>query len=71
MVVWNDGDKEDLKRQIDQVMSTVKSGSPQWWAWALLLSPPLAALSGCWSYVRSWWIKKQWEKEKQREKAKL
>ncbi|KAF2163455.1 hypothetical protein M409DRAFT_68404 [Zasmidium cellare ATCC 36951] len=71
VVVWNDGDKGDLKRQIDQVMTKVKAGSPQWWAWLLLLCPPLAAMSGGWSYVRSWWIKRQWEQEKQREKAKL
>lgn len=71
VVVWNDGDKNDLKKQIDQVMSQVKTGSPQWWAWLLLLCPPLAAMSGGWSYVRSWWIKRQWEQEKQREKAKL
>ena len=71
VVVWNDGDKEDLKRQIDGVMAKVKGNSPQWWAWLLLLCPPLAVMSGGWSYVRSWWIKKQWEKEKALEKAKL
>jgi dephospho-CoA kinase len=71
VVVWNDGDKQELRRQIDEVMARVKTSSPQWWAWLLLLMPPLAVLSGGWSYVRSWYIKKQWEKEKQIEKAKL
>lgn len=71
VVLWNDGEKEDLKRQIDLVMADVKKGSPQWWAWVLLLFPPLAMLSGGWSYVRSWYIKRQWEQEKTREKAKL
>ncbi|TKA29524.1 hypothetical protein B0A50_03537 [Salinomyces thailandicus] len=71
VVVWNDGDKEELKRDIDRVMAVVKRGSPPWWAWLLLLCPPLAAASATWSYVRSWWIKRQWEQEKQREKAKL
>lgn len=71
VVVWNDSDKADLKRQIDQVMTKVKSGSPQWWAWLLLLCPPLAVASGAWNYIRSWWIKRQWEKQKQLEKAKL
>jgi dephospho-CoA kinase len=69
--VWNDGDKEDLRKQIDQVMAKVKSSSPQWWAFLLLLFPPLAVMSGSWSYVRSWWIKKQWEQEKLKDKAKL
>jgi len=71
VVVWNDGDKEDLQREIDRVMSVVKKGSPQWWAWLLLLCPPLAAASGTWAYVWGWWIKRTWEQEKQREKAKL
>ncbi|KAK5133898.1 hypothetical protein LTR08_007127 [Meristemomyces frigidus] len=71
VVVWNDGDKEELRREIDKVMAVVKVNHPQWWAWALLLCPPLAATSGAWSYVRSWWIKRQWEHEKQMEKAKL
>ncbi|KAF1822898.1 dephospho-CoA kinase [Dissoconium aciculare CBS 342.82] len=71
VVVWNDGDKEDLRKQIDQVMAKVKSNSPQWWAFLLLLFPPLAVMSGSWSYVRSWWIKKQWEQEKLKDKAKL
>ena len=71
VVVWNDGDKQDLKRQVDQVMDQVKQGSPQWWAWMLLLFPPLAVVSGGWSYVRSWLVKRRWEQEKAREKAKL
>lgn len=71
VVVWNDGGKEDLKKDIDRVMATVQEGSPQWWAWLLLLFPPLGVLSGGWSYVRSWYIKRQWEQEKAREKAKL
>jgi dephospho-CoA kinase len=71
VVVWNDNDKEDLKRQIDKVMAGVKHGSPQWWAWLLLLFPPLAAVSGGYSYARSWYIKRQWEQEKTQEKAKL
>jgi dephospho-CoA kinase len=71
VVVWNDNDKEDLKRQIDKVMAGVKHGSPQWWAWLLLLFPPLAAVSGGYSYARSWNIKRPWEQEKTQEKAKL
>nr|POE72788.1 dephospho-coa kinase cab5 [Quercus suber] len=71
VVVWNDGNKEQLRAEIDRVMNTVKQSHPQWWAWALLLLPPLAVASGTWSYVRSWWVKRQWEIEKQKEKAKL
>lgn len=71
VVVWNDGDQADLKREVDRVMSVVKEGSPQWWAWLLLLFPPLGVVSGGWSYARSWYVKRQWEQEKTREKAKL
>lgn len=71
VVVWNDGDKEDLRKEVDRVMKVVSAGTPQWWAWLLLLCPPLAAASGTWYYVRGWWIKRSWEQEKQREKAKL
>ena len=71
VVVWNDGDKEDLRREIDRVMKVVRSGSPQWWAWLLLLNPLFAATAGTWSYVWGWWAKRRWEQEKHREKAKL
>jgi dephospho-CoA kinase len=71
VVVWNDGDKEDLRREIDRVMEEVQKGSPQWWAWLLLVAPPLAVAAGSWSYAWGWWIKRQSEQEKQREKAKL
>lgn len=71
VVVWNDGDKDDLKQEVGRVMQAVRRGSPQWWAWLLLLCPPLAVASGCWYYVRGWWVKRTWEQEKRREKAKL
>ena len=71
VVVWNDGDREALKKEIERVMDVVQRGSPKWWGWMLLLCPPLAAASGTWSYVRSWWIKRQWEQERAKEKAKL
>lgn len=71
VVVWNDGDKKELRGEIDRVMKVVKRGSPQWWAWLLLLAPPFATAAGTWSYIWGWWIKRGWEKEKQRERAKL
>ena len=71
VVVWNDGGKEELRRELDRVMAVVRKGSPSWWGWMLLLCPPLGALSGTISYVRMWWIKRRWEKERKMEKAKL
>ncbi|KAF2727102.1 dephospho-CoA kinase [Polyplosphaeria fusca] len=71
VVVWNDHDKEHLKREMDKVMSEVRRGSPRWWGFLLWVFPPLAALSG----LVSWWkmkgVQLQWEEEKKREKAKL
>ena len=71
VVVWNDGNKEDLQREIARVMAEVRRGSPQWWAWLLLLCPPAAFTAGMWNFVRSWLIARRWAQEKNREKARL
>lgn len=71
VVVWNDGSQQELKTEVDRVMKVVKKGSPQWWAYLLLLCPPLAVASGAWNYVWGWWVKRSWEQEKQKTKAKL
>jgi len=71
VVVWNDGDKDDLKREVDRVMRDVSAKSPRWWAWLLLLSPAFGGMAGLYSFVRSWLVQRSWQAEKQREKAKL
>jgi len=71
VVVWNDGDKEQLKRQVDQVMLAVRRNSPNWWAWLLLLCPPVAGMAGLYNFIRSLLIQRQWEAGKKSEKAKL
>lgn len=71
VVVWNDGDKEALRGEIERVMRGVRRTSPRWWAWLLLLCPPFAVGSGAWSFLWGWWVKRAWEKQKAREKAKL
>lgn len=71
VVVWNDGDKDDLRKEIDRVMKLVRTGSPQWWAYLLLVCPPLAVASGSWNYIWGWWAKRAADQEKLREKAKL
>jgi len=71
VVVWNDGGKEELEKEVASVMEKVRKGSPRWWSTLLWVCPPLAAMVG----VVSWWkmkkIQAQWEEEKKREKAKL
>jgi len=71
VVVWNDGAKEDLERDLARVMEEVRRGSPGWWSWLLWVCPPVAAVAA----GVSWWkmkrVQESWEEEKKREKAKL
>lgn len=71
VVVWNDTDKAGLQKEVDKVMAEIKRGSPNWWAWLLLLLPPAAVTVGLWNYVRSWWVQRQWSQEMGMKKAKL
>lgn len=71
VVVWNDSGKDELRREIDRVMSEVSRQSPRWWAWLLLLCPPLAGLAGTWSYYRGQAINKSWKEHELQAKAKL
>ena len=71
VVIWNDGGKEDLKKEIDKVMIEVSRSSPRWWAWLLLLCPPLAGFAGLWSCMRGQIINKEWREQDLRAKAKL
>jgi dephospho-CoA kinase len=71
VVVLNDGDKEDLKRELGRVMLEVRKSSPRWWAWLLLLCPPLAGLAGMWSYYRGVVINRRWKEQELQAKAKL
>lgn len=71
VVVWNDGDKEELRREIDRVMAELRRGSPWWWTTALWLCPPLAFGSGVWTLLVNWKGAKTWEKEETKERAKL
>lgn len=71
VVVWNDGDREQLKAEIDRVMTLMRGNSPRWWAWLLLLCPPLSGMIGIWTYWRNTMINKRWMDEELRAKAKL
>lgn len=71
VVVWNDGGKDELKREIRSALIQVRKKSPTWWAWFLLLCPPAAFTAAICSFFRSWVVQRRWAKEKGREKAKL
>lgn len=71
VVAWNDGDKEDLNKEVARIMAEIKKGTPQWWAYLCLLCPPVGAAAAVWTIWRNWMQQKAWEKEQLREKAKL
>jgi dephospho-CoA kinase len=71
VVVWNDGGKEELKKELDKVMKEVSRASPRWWSWLLLLCPPLAGLAGMWNFYRGRVMKRKWEEDELQVKAKL
>jgi dephospho-CoA kinase len=71
VVVWNDGGKDDLKKELEKVMQQVTRMSPKWWAWMLLLCPPLAGMAGVWSYYRGQVINRRWKEQELQTKAKL
>jgi dephospho-CoA kinase len=71
VVVWNNEGKEELKREVDRVMKEVSRASPRWWAWLLLLCPPMAGLAGMWTYYRGRAMKRKWDEEELQVKSKL
>lgn len=71
VVVWNDGDREDLENEVRRAMSRVSESSPRWWAWLLLLVPPVGVGVAVWNLVLNFWRQKSWESRIRDEKAKL
>jgi dephospho-CoA kinase len=70
LVVWNDGDKSVLEKDIAKVMEQVRRGSPQWWSMLLWACPPLAGVVGLISWWRMRKVQLEWEEEQKREKEK-
>jgi dephospho-CoA kinase len=71
VVVWNDKGMEELKIELAKAMEAVGRASPRWWAWLLLLCPPLGALAGLITYWRNQRINQRWREQEARERAKL
>ncbi|KAF9886471.1 hypothetical protein FE257_011378 [Aspergillus nanangensis] len=71
VIVWNDGDKAELEKEVQKAVSTISSSSPRWWAWVLLLVPPLGVGVAAWNYAVSFATQKSWQKKVQEEKARL
>ena len=71
VVLWNDGSKEDLQRDVNSAIEKIRGSSPSWWSWSLLLCPPLGVVVGAWTFWQNIRINKQWAEIEAREKAKL
>lgn len=71
VVVWNDGGKEELEGEVKRAMKGISGSSPRWWAWVLLLAPPVGVGVGVWNVVVNWLTQRRWEAVVKEEKAKL
>lgn len=71
VVVWNDGDKDDLKRELRRVMEEVERGSLRWWGWVLWVCFLLVLVVGGWGLWRNWRGEREWEERERRERVKL
>lgn len=69
-VLYNDGSKQELEVQIQNLMRQIRQKSPRWWSWLLLLTPPLMISVAGLELLRSWMRKRQWEKERGKELSK-
>ena len=69
-VLYNDGNKEDLKLQIAEVMRKVKSSSPRWWSLLLLVCPPLMVTVASWEVLWNWYARRKTVHERGQDLAK-
>ncbi|KAL4960983.1 putative dephospho-CoA kinase [Aspergillus stella-maris] len=71
VIVWNDGDRDELEREVRGAVKNIQGGSPRWWAWWLLLAPPLGVGVAAWNLAVNYGIKRRWERMEEGRKAKL
>jgi dephospho-CoA kinase len=63
IVLWNDGDKSQLEREVHRAVGCIKDLSPRWWAWLLLLFPPIGVAFAVWNLVVNIWTWRSWERQ--------
>lgn len=64
LVVWNDGGREELRKQVSGVVKRLESGRGFWWMWWLWVSPFVALAIAAWEVWKGWRAKKRWEEGK-------
>ena len=71
LIIWNNGNKEELKKNVAEVMEKMRQNSPLWWSWICLLVPPVGLAAGAWQMTRSLIDKWAWERQQKVAKVKL
>ncbi|KAL2865065.1 putative dephospho-CoA kinase [Aspergillus lucknowensis] len=71
VIVWNDGDREDLQKEVLGAIKRIQGSSPQWWAWCLLFAPPLSVSVVAWNLLVNFSTRRRWQKKQERERANL
>ncbi|PYI28071.1 CoaE-domain-containing protein [Aspergillus indologenus CBS 114.80] len=72
LVVWNDGDKQALEGEVRRALAVVQASSPRWWAWVLLVLPPVGVLAAVWNLGVNFWGRRGWEtRERERERERV
>lgn len=71
VVVWNDADRMELEKVVQRAMGRIAASSPRWWAWALLVAPPVGFGVAAWNLVVNFATQRGWERKKREEKARL
>lgn len=71
VIVWNDGDKAELEKEVERALGKISQRSPKWWAWVLLFVPPLGVGVAAWNVIVNYWIRRGWEEKATKDKARL
>jgi dephospho-CoA kinase len=61
VVLWNDGSREDLAKDLNKEVEKMKEKSPEWWNWALLGCPPLAVVVAAWQVWANLSMNRRWQ----------
>lgn len=71
VVLWNDGGKEDLEKEIGAAIEKIRAQNPAWWNWMLLGCPALGVAVGVLRFWQNVRINAKWREQEAAEKAKL
>lgn len=71
VIIWNDGDQADLAKEVDKAILTIQQHSPRWWAWMLLMAPPVGVAAAVWNMAINFSAQKTWDKKTKNKRARL